>query len=327
MNFMYITYMEFKNSRIEKLHSIGRCVNDLRKNRTDITYKNAYALIQDNVKCSMNEYSQACTIYFSDLKSRRDILNSSILSKIDDLYEDHYENVDFISKETNISKKIIRAYIKYWLTNGKTLSQDAKEKFEILYRKFVCDELSSVAFSKEMFGTNAGAQIILLYMQNNNLIGREHYLKFKTGAFVRDIKFEITPEYINSIYKKQDGKSAIGGNHIRSYYRTRESTDDDVYSIDRIDNTRGYVEGNIQLITKHENMMKWILPQNKFNEIIASAFKVLYIKEYGIGADVHKIDVLIDKLKLNNKENVLNLRDIEFYDQTHAAQDIDMMRI
>lgn len=318
--------MEFKNSRIEKLHSIGRYINELRKT-SDVTYKSGYTNIQNHIKCSMNEYAQACNIYFSDLKSRRDILNPIILNKIDELYEDYYDNIQFISNATNISKKIIRVYINHWLSNGKTFSDQAVLKFNDFYNQFVNDSLSGTRFSKELFGTPSGFQIILLYMQNNNLIGREHYLKFKSGAIARDIKFNITPEYINSVYKSQQGRSAIGGEKIRSYYRTRESTDDDVYSIDRINNDIGYVEGNIQLITKHENMMKWILPQNKFNEIIASAFRVLYIKEYGVNSDLGKIDNIVNKLKLNNKENVANLRDIEFYDQTHTMQDFDMMRL
>jgi hypothetical protein len=38
-------------------------------------------------------------------------------------------------------------------------------------------------------------------------------------------------------------------------------------SVDRIDSSQGYVEGNVQRVHKDVNRMKWELPQDRFIEI------------------------------------------------------------
>lgn len=86
-------------------------------------------------------------------------------------------------------------------------------------------------------------------------ISASFWRRLKDSAYSRDLDFDITPEYIWSIYELQNKKCALTGLEIdfcqdnnKPYKRTA--------SIDRIDSYKGYVEGNIQIIHKVVNLMK-----------------------------------------------------------------------
>lgn len=64
----------------------------------------------------------------------------------------------------------------------------------------------------------------------------------------------ITPEYLRGLYDAQDGKCAITGiemTHVRGVDDLSRNI-----SIDRIDSSKGYVHGNVQLVCKIVNLMK-----------------------------------------------------------------------
>ena len=64
----------------------------------------------------------------------------------------------------------------------------------------------------------------------------------------------ITPEYLRGMYDAQDGKCAITGiemTHVRGVDDLSRNI-----SIDRIDSSKGYVHGNVQLVCKIVNLMK-----------------------------------------------------------------------
>jgi len=68
----------------------------------------------------------------------------------------------------------------------------------------------------------------------------------KAGAKSRSLEFDITPEYINYIMIEQNFKCKLSGLKI-----TANNIDGiDSASLDRIDNTKGYIEGNVQWVHK-----------------------------------------------------------------------------
>jgi hypothetical protein len=77
----------------------------------------------------------------------------------------------------------------------------------------------------------------------------------------RNFEFNITPEYLWSVWRKQNGICALTGKKI--YFNT---ITDRSASVDRIDSSVGYVEGNIQWVDKDVNIMKNIYPQDMFIE-------------------------------------------------------------
>ena len=76
--------------------------------------------------------------------------------------------------------------------------------------------------------------------------------KMEKNAKYRELEFSITPEFVWDIYIRQEKKCALAGLDIGwasiGQYHTA--------SIDRIDSSIGYTEGNIWLLHKDVNMMK-----------------------------------------------------------------------
>lgn len=75
----------------------------------------------------------------------------------------------------------------------------------------------------------------------------DKYNKWKRSAVRRGYEFSVSMEYLNSVYEAQEGKCAYTG------LQSNKISD---LSIDRIDNSKGYVEGNIQFITNPMNTLK-----------------------------------------------------------------------
>lgn len=87
--------------------------------------------------------------------------------------------------------------------------------------------------------------------------------KFKSSAEIRNLEFKITVEYLWEIFKDQDFKCALTGWPIG----WSETGVLHTASIDRIDSSLGYIEGNIQLLHKDVNMMKQQYSQEYFIEM------------------------------------------------------------
>jgi hypothetical protein len=75
---------------------------------------------------------------------------------------------------------------------------------------------------------------------------------YKHGAKRRDLEFNVTAEYLWNVFLTQDGRCVFTGLPI-SIGRHKDTS----ASIDRIDSTKGYVEGNVQWVHKIINLMKW----------------------------------------------------------------------
>lgn len=93
-------------------------------------------------------------------------------------------------------------------------------------------------------------------------------LRARKGAESRGIEFNITAEYANSILESQNNKCALTGldliipNRVDDFKKGIGTA-----SIDRIDSSKGYIEGNIQWVHKDINFMKNDYNQNYFIEM------------------------------------------------------------
>lgn len=86
---------------------------------------------------------------------------------------------------------------------------------------------------------------------------------------IKNFECNITPQYLEELYLKQNKKCAISGLDIQFapiYRRIYEQT----ISLDRIDSTKGYIEGNVQWVHKNINMMKGSLNQDRFIELCST---------------------------------------------------------
>lgn len=99
---------------------------------------------------------------------------------------------------------------------------------------------------------------------------KTYFTDINRDARKRNLEFSVTMEYLSDLYEKQNHKCnlsglAIGFSKARSYISTA--------SLDRIDSSKGYVEGNVQWIYKDINFMKRDYPQDYFLRIVAQIAK------------------------------------------------------
>ena len=89
--------------------------------------------------------------------------------------------------------------------------------------------------------------------------------KFKTCAETRGIKFLLSIDDIADIYDAQDGKCSLTGWNIK--FPEIGHPDKADASIDRIDSSKPYQVGNVQIVHKMVNMMKQRYSQEDFIKV------------------------------------------------------------
>lgn len=97
-------------------------------------------------------------------------------------------------------------------------------------------------------------------------ISLTYYKILMRQANLRGIDFELSPEYLERIWKEQDGRCALSGTelNIQKSFSKKENRNKHTASLDRIDSNKGYVEGNVQWVLKDVNYMKLDMTQTKF---------------------------------------------------------------
>lgn len=88
----------------------------------------------------------------------------------------------------------------------------------------------------------------------------------KAGAKKRKIGFDISIEYAWNLFVEQDKKCALTGMNIE-FGKTATDFEATTASLDRIDSSIGYVEGNVQWVHKNVNLMKSHLGQREFVDL------------------------------------------------------------
>lgn len=88
------------------------------------------------------------------------------------------------------------------------------------------------------------------------------FSKHKRDAAKRNIEFTVSNEYLLCLYLEQCGKCYFSGLNIE--FSTRDTRPKRTASIDRIDSTKGYIEGNVHWVHKVVNMMKQKLSSEEF---------------------------------------------------------------
>lgn len=84
--------------------------------------------------------------------------------------------------------------------------------------------------------------------------------KIKERSTKKGFEFNLTLEYLMSIF---NGKCALSGLEIK-FGKHWKMMSDQTASLDRIDNSKGYIIGNVQWVHKQVNFMKGIMEQKEF---------------------------------------------------------------
>jgi len=107
-------------------------------------------------------------------------------------------------------------------------------------------------------------------------IPRQFYTELKSNANRRKIEFNLTIEYLWNLLEKQNFKCKISGVFIRMPEKY-EASFANLASLDRIDSSKGYIEGNVQWVDRRINFMKHRMSDNEFIEVCEEVVK--YQKE------------------------------------------------
>ena len=98
-------------------------------------------------------------------------------------------------------------------------------------------------------------------------LGATYFSKLKSGAIIREFEFTITIEYAWNLLIEQEFKCKLSGLPINLTSKTLNNNPDYhnfTASLDRIDNTKGYIEGNVQWVHKDINRIKHTFDQKYF---------------------------------------------------------------
>jgi hypothetical protein len=96
------------------------------------------------------------------------------------------------------------------------------------------------------------------------MITKSFWTPIEKQAKKRGIPMEIDREYAWEIFKLQDEKCALSGLKLSFVNNIRDERNTHTASLDRIDNTKGYIIGNIQWVHKRINIMRNTLSVDEF---------------------------------------------------------------
>lgn len=94
-------------------------------------------------------------------------------------------------------------------------------------------------------------------------ISGKYWGQINTRAKRRVYSIEVDIKYCWELYIKQNGKCALSGLPIEFGIANNKSSETTA-SLDRIDSNLGYIEGNVQWVHKHINIMKNVYDQKYF---------------------------------------------------------------
>jgi len=97
--------------------------------------------------------------------------------------------------------------------------------------------------------------------QGHNNIPKTSWSNLVHNAEQRGIAISVSIEEIDKLYEQQDRKCALSGEPLS--FKIRETT----ASLDRIDNSKGYVAGNIQWVHKDVNKLKGTFSQARLIDL------------------------------------------------------------
>ena len=203
----------------------------------DITIEHAWDIyLSQNRKCALSNFD----IQFAESAKDEEIGGQTAsLDRIDSTQGYVKDNIQWVHKDINALKKSFSEQHLY------TICQSIvhKKKDEI----FNLDEIQNCKRSH-------------LWKGYKEIHGK-YWGKLQRAAKQKNRQFDITLKYIWNIYVSQKRKCALSGLAIHL-----DSPDNGMQtaSLDRIDSSKGYVQGNVQWLHKDINFMKWDFNQSYF---------------------------------------------------------------
>jgi hypothetical protein len=153
----------------------------------------------------------------------------------------------------------------YWRCQCDCGKQCIKTATYLLYYDAIVKEQLSSGRRKRKLIQSCGCEAKRITRWAKLDIDPRHFSRIKQSAKARNLEFNITPEYINELFYKQNKKSALTGvslilpkyrDHATGLSNNPSENDDYIASLDRIDSNKGYTEDNVWWIGRRENICK-----------------------------------------------------------------------
>ena len=88
-------------------------------------------------------------------------------------------------------------------------------------------------------------------------LDKTEYTRLKRSAKARNIEFNVSIDYLWNLFLQQNNTCAITGDIIDDFKQA---------SLDRIDSSKGYIEGNVQWVTAQANLSKHVMTMDQLYE-------------------------------------------------------------
>lgn len=127
------------------------------------------------------------------------------------------------------------------------------------------------------------SQYMKITGSNNAMFKGHRDIRFKfwsgyqLGAVKRGIHFDITIKYAWRLFERQGRRCALSGVPLVFGIITKNSNT--TASLDRINNSKGYVRGNVQWVHKRINLMRNILSVDEFIDFCRKVTKHAALRE------------------------------------------------
>lgn len=187
------------------------------------------------------------------------------------LYTQDHKSFDYIAKKYQTAYKIVKKYFDlngvesrssggyrpwpektvYW--NWRLTEQTGHGGYWICTCLCGSGKTCRITFAQLKAGRSKSCGCLYASQFYNNSYIPDHILNTCfANAKKRGLEFSVTPEYLKSLIEKQNYKCALSGVDIRLSQLSEAWS----ASIDRIDSSKGYVEGNIQWLHAKINLLK-----------------------------------------------------------------------
>lgn len=97
-------------------------------------------------------------------------------------------------------------------------------------------------------------------------ISHDLYTTIKHSASAKNLEFNVSIEYLWKLFLKQERKCTFTGEEIK-FNKTFKGKKEKTASLDRVDSSIGYVEGNLQWVHRDVNKLKKNFTDERFIEI------------------------------------------------------------
>ena len=138
--------------------------------------------------------------------------------------------------------------------------------------KCTCERIHSVERCNLIRGNSKGCWICRRNVIECNKFPKVWYRKLLEQAKQRGHYFEISEDELWQVWELQKGICSLSGLKIEITNALKTTT----ASVDRIDNSLGYIIGNVWFIHKHLNMMKYRYDLNYFTEMCCRVADQVY---------------------------------------------------